>query len=65
MPFQPTCTLFHLGPNLPFYVVHHGAEAVARAAKLRDSPAGPVWIYSWQGNEYEFGFGKSGELELM
>ena len=40
-------------------------EGVAVAVKLRDSLAGTVWVYSYRENDFEFSFGKSGELQLL
>jgi hypothetical protein len=42
-----------------------GPEVIAGTVKLRDSLAGTVWAYSWRGKEFEFSFGKSGELQLL
>jgi hypothetical protein len=40
-------------------------EGIAAAVKLRDSLAGTVWFYTYSEKNYEFAFGKSGELQLL
>jgi hypothetical protein len=37
----------------------------AEAAKLRDALAGTVWVYRWRDRDFEFGFGKMGDLQLL
>jgi len=40
-------------------------EAEARSRHLRDSLAGTIWVYRWRDRDFEFGFGKSGELQIL
>lgn len=48
----------------------HNAKLISREVEagkrhLHDSLAGTIWVYRWRDRDFEFGFGKSGDLQIL